>query len=65
MLVQYTPLSALTEAELQRLRQQVGTRPIQGHVLFEGRSLQGAEVAARQRVWEAEARGRGRQTLLG
>jgi hypothetical protein len=65
MLVQYTHLSELSEAEQQRLkafviRQAFGDGPI----IFEGKALQRTEVLTQKRIWENELRTSNR-ILLG
>jgi predicted YcjX-like family ATPase len=67
MLVQYTQISALTPDQKQRLKATFRGAVLEGmpHVQFEGLTLSVAELASFQRMWEAEQRQGGRQTLFG
>ena len=60
MLVSYTEISQLTEAQKQRLKTFLGGRILEGHayVQFEGMTLSVREVQMLQQLWESQAKPR-------
>lgn len=67
MLVQYTPLSSLSEAEKQQLKSVVSRIVLEGrkYIDFNGKYLAVNDLMAQKRVWENEARGITHQPLFG
>jgi hypothetical protein len=67
MLVQYTPVSSLTEAEKLQLRVMMNRMVLEGrtYIDFFGKYLLVNELLALKRTWESIAPVTGRQTLLG
>jgi hypothetical protein len=67
MLVQYTPVSSLTEAEKLQLRIMMGRMVLEGraYIDFFGKYLAVNELLALKRTWESATPVTGRQTLLG
>lgn len=66
MLIEYTSLSALSPDEEARLKLQVRNRNVPaGAFQFEGKVLQGSEVAAHKHIWENGSNSNGKQVLLG
>ena len=67
MLVQYTPVASLTEAEKLQLRVMLGRMVLEGraYIDFFGKYLSVNELLALKKTWESTAPVTGRQTLLG
>lgn len=68
MLVQYTPVSSLTEQEKLRLRVMMNQMVLEGraYIDFFGKYLSVNELLALKRTWESASTGVvGKQTLLG
>ena len=59
MLVQYTPISSLSEGELQALKSAVTGMQLEGrgsHFVFNGKTFNMHELIAQKQVWEGSAR---------
>jgi hypothetical protein len=68
MLVQSTPISSLTQQELQQLKMQVNGMRLessQAYYNFNGKTISMNELQAHQRMWESDARKAGGQPLFG
>ena len=67
MLVSYTPISSLTPAELQALKNAIFGLKLEGrgsHFVFAGKTFAMSELRSQQSIWENEKRGPG-QILFG
>jgi len=67
MLVQYTSLSSLSEAEKQQLKSIVSRIVLEGrkYIDFNGKYLAVHDLLVQKRIWENEARGVNQQPLFG
>ena len=67
MLIQYTSLSSLSEAEKQQLKSIVSRIVLEGrkYIDFNGKYLAVNDLLVQKRIWENEARGVSHRPLFG